>query len=75
MIGGLDDIPVFDEAKTSKDIVKFLGVELADAPALCCIGGISWVDVWTSVHVLVDVLKKYPLGERTFLILCLGCGC
>ena len=53
----IDGVRVVAEATTEKDLVHFLGDELDLTPALCCVGGIPWVEIWADFQVLLDVLE------------------
>ena len=75
MLGSLDNFRVVAEVTTAKEIVRFLGGELAARPCTVLSWVISWDYVWEAVQVFVDLLDKYPICERTFLVLCLVCGC
>ena len=75
MLGVFDDVWVAAYTMTAKDFVKSLWDEISVTPELRCIGGIYWVNVWSYVQVLVNVLEKYPLGAGTFRFLGLGCRC
>ena len=75
MLGGLGDVEVVVEEATVKDLVNLLWDELAVAPLMCSVGGVSWAYLWEAFQALVYVLDKDPICERKFIVLCLGCVC
>ena len=75
MIGINDEIIVVAEAMAYEYLVNFFRAELPTTPVLCLIRGISWEDLSEVVKLLVDVLEKDPIGEITWLALCLGRVC
>ena len=56
------DVRVVAEAMTSEEIVKFIGAKISVTPAISCVRGILWTDVWLSAQLLVGIIYKYPLG-------------
>ena len=67
-----DYIRVFFEATAEKELVELLTDGLYATLALGCMRGVAWVDIWSDVKLLVYVIEDYLLGERMWLILCLG---
>ena len=54
-----------------KYCVKFFWDELAVAPSLCCIWGVSRADVCSDIQVLMGVLQKIDiwLGGAVYIVL------
>ena len=68
MLGSGYDIRLVTEAMTDEELVECLRTKCTVASTLCWIGAILWEYVQAYIQVLVDVLDKYPLGERTWLV-------
>ena len=68
MLGSGDEIILVAEATTPEDIVYFLGNKFTVSYTQLCVKGIPWDYLQADVQVFVDVLKKDPPCDRTWIV-------